>query len=39
LISDATDASLPAQKEATINNVKQVFGWVTNSASIIKAMG
>jgi ureidoacrylate peracid hydrolase len=38
LISDATDASPPARKEATINNVKQVFGWVTDSASIIKAM-
>jgi ureidoacrylate peracid hydrolase len=39
LISDTTDASDKAAKEATINNVKQVFGWVTNSKNIIKAMG
>jgi ureidoacrylate peracid hydrolase len=39
LISDATDASQPEAKEATINNVKQVFGWVTQSKNLIKAMG
>ena len=38
LISDATDASQPEAKEATINNVKQVFGWVTQSKNLIKAM-
>jgi len=39
LVSDATDASDPAAKQATINNVKQVFGWVTDSKNLIKAMG
>ena len=39
LISDATDASRPEAKEATINNVKQVFGWVTRQQESNKSHG
>jgi len=37
LVSDATAAPSPSQYEATIANVKQIFGWVTTSDSFIKA--
>jgi len=39
LISDATAAAGPPfAQEATINNVKLCFGWVTTSENIIRAM-
>lgn len=38
LVSDAVAASLPSRQEATIDNVKQCFGWVTTSENMIKAM-
>lgn len=38
LISDATVAGTPSAQEATINNVKRVFGWVTTSENLLKAM-
>jgi ureidoacrylate peracid hydrolase len=38
LISDAAAASPPSRQEATIGNIKQVFGWVTTSENIVKAM-
>ncbi len=39
LVSDAAAASPPSRQDATIGNVQQVFGWVTTSENIIKAMG
>ena len=38
LVSDAAAASPPSRQEATIGNVKQVFGWVTTSLNLIKAL-
>jgi ureidoacrylate peracid hydrolase len=38
LVSDATAAFPASRHQATIDNVKQVFGWVTTSQNIIKAM-
>lgn len=38
LASDATAASPPSRQESTIGNVTQVFGWVTTSDNIIKAL-
>ncbi len=38
LITDATVGNTPAAKEATIANVKAVFGWVTNSQNFIQAI-
>ena len=35
LISDGTSAPKVSMKEATINNVKQVFGWVTTSEMLL----
>jgi ureidoacrylate peracid hydrolase len=38
LITDASAASPPSRHESTIDNVKQVFGWVTNCNSIMKIL-
>ncbi len=38
LVSDAAAAFPPSRHQSTIDNVKQVFGWVTTSQNIIKAM-
>jgi ureidoacrylate peracid hydrolase len=38
LLSDATVAPKPAMYEATIANVRQVFGWVTTTTRIIDAI-
>ncbi len=37
LVSDATIARTPFMQEATINNVKYVYGWVTSSENMMKA--
>lgn len=39
LVSDATVANPLSLQDATISNVKLVYGWVTTSENIIKAMG
>ncbi len=38
LITDATAASPPSRQESTIGNVKQGFGWVSNSDQMINAL-
>ncbi|MFC1846102.1 cysteine hydrolase family protein, partial [Chloroflexota bacterium] len=38
LITDASAASPSSRHEATIDNVKQVFGWVTDCNSIMKIL-
>lgn len=38
LISDAVAASPPSRQEATIGNVKQVFGWVTTSQNLLQVL-
>jgi len=38
LISDAAASSVPSRHEATIGNVKEVFGWVTTSKSFVRAL-
>jgi len=38
LVSDATVANPPAMQEATMTNVKLVYGWVATSENLIKAI-
>jgi ureidoacrylate peracid hydrolase len=39
LVSDAVAASPPSRQESTLANVREVFGWVTTSDSIVNALG
>ncbi len=38
LVADATAATEPSRQQATLDNVKEVFGWVTTSEDILKAL-
>jgi len=38
LVADAAAASPPSRQEATIGNVQQVFGWVTNTDNLLQVL-
>jgi ureidoacrylate peracid hydrolase len=38
LISDATAASPPSRQQSSIDNIKEIFGWVTTTDNILEAL-
>lgn len=38
LVSDATAATDPSRQQATLDNVKEVFGWVTTSSKVLSVL-
>jgi len=38
LISDATAASPPSRQQSSIDNIKEIFGWVTTSENVLEIL-
>lgn len=38
LVSDAVAASPPSRQQSSIDNIKEIFGWVTTSDNIVKIL-
>ncbi len=38
LVSDACAATEPSRQQSSIDNMKEIFGWVTSSDVILKAL-
>jgi ureidoacrylate peracid hydrolase len=38
LVSDATAASPPSRQQSSIDNIKEIFGWVTTSDNVLKVL-
>ena len=38
LVSDACAASEPSRQQSSIDNIKEIFGWVTTSDEVLKAL-
>ena len=39
IVSDGVAASPPERQESTLANIREVFGWVTTSENVVKAIG